>query len=218
MAQTGNVVLGLMVVAGVVLVLSVADRLRIDNLQTDVVSADNLQQALTAQGTLYPELLLPALWPDREKRGSHTIIRLAILGTVFQTGVHLLLELFFGAGMPQAVNPVHQAARFGNLSIFDRLEWLQLIVWTMAVSVKLGLYLYAFTRLTGGKGVRENNLNGLPQFVLASGMWIILCMILKRLDLYAQINAWQTVAVWLFAIGVVLAGGVRWSVKICARK
>lgn len=217
-AQTGNVVLGLMVVAGVVLVLSVADRLRIDNLQTDVVSADNLQQALTAQETLYPELLLPALWPDREKRGSHTIIRLAILGTVFQTGVHLLLELFFGAGMPQAVNPVHQAARFGNLSIFDRLEWLQLIVWTMAVSVKLGLYLYAFTRLTGGKGVRENNLNGLPQFVLASGMWIILCMILKRLDLYAQINAWQTVAVWLFAIGVVLAGGVRWSVKICARK
>lgn len=212
-AQTGNVVLGLLIAAGAILVLSVANRLRIDNLQIEVLSPNNLGQAVKAQGALYPELLLPALWPDREKRGTHTIIRLAVLGTVFQTAVHLLLELFFGAGMPQAVNPVHQAARFGNLSIFDRLEWLQLLVWTMAVSVKLGLYLYAFTRLAGGQGIRKNNLNGLPQFAAASGMWIILCMIFQRMDVYDLIGNWQTAALWLFTLGIVLAGGIRWVVR-----
>lgn len=209
-AQTANVVLGLMIAAGLVLLLSVSGRLRVVNLQTDVTDAASLQTAFSAQCVLYPELLLPALWPDSAKRGRHTILRLAALGGLFNVGVHLLLELFFGAAMPEALNPVHQAARGGNLSIFDRLEWLQLIVWTMAVSVKLGLYFYAGTRLTGGRGINENNLNGLPHFVVCGAALVALCAVLQRyLDLSAAARL-QNRAVWGFAALVAVTGGIRW--------
>lgn len=208
-AQTANVVLGLLAAACALLVVSVAGRLRLVNLQTDVLDAAALQSALAAQCTLYPELLLPALWQDSAKRGRHTVLRLAAVGGVFNIGVHLLLELFFGAAMPQAIDPLHQAASRGNLSIFDRLEWLQLIVWTMAVSVKLGLYLYALTRLTGAKGADENSLHGLPGFAGGAAVLVFLCAAAQHWDMAAAARL-QNLAAWAFAALTVLMGGIRW--------
>ena len=210
-AQTANVVLALLLAAGLLLVVSIAPRLRVTNLQVAILTPQTLWQAARAQCVLYPELLLPALWPDRGKRGRHTVFRLAVFSGLFGVGVHLVLELFFGAAMPQASQPMHQAARCGNLSVFDRLEWLQLIVWTMAVAVKLGLYLYAFTRLTGGEGANSDNLRGLPKFLACSAGLVVLCAVADSLfQDAAQLSGWYAAAVWAFAILTAAMGGVKW--------
>ena len=69
----------------------------------------------------------------------------------FDAAVHLLLELFFGAAMPTRQTPVQGAAQCGALSIFNRLEWLQILLWCMVVTVRLALYLYAMVELWGGR-------------------------------------------------------------------
>ena len=43
---------------------------------------------------------------------------------------------------------------------FNRLEWLQFILWVMAVTVKLALYLYALVRLLGGQNKAEDSAPG----------------------------------------------------------
>lgn len=216
-AQTANVVLGLLLAACVILVFSVAERLRVSNLQMVAMGGTDWQDALRAQCTLYPELLMPALWPDHEKRGTHTVIRLAGLGAVFNIGVHLLLELFFGTAMPDARNPLHQAARCGALSVFDRLEWLQLIVWTMAVSVKLALHLYAVTRLAGAPRTTENSLTAMPFFAGYAVALLLLCAIAQNWD-FAMVSQWRNVAAWGFAAAVAGIGGIRWLTGFAAQK
>lgn len=208
-AQTANVVLGLLLAASLILVLSVAGRLHVVNLQTVAIDAPAVQKALGAQCTLYPELLLPALWPDHEKRGSHTVIRLAAFGAIFNVGVHLLMELFFGAAMPDAENPLHQAARCGALSIFDRLEWLQLIVWTMAVAVKLALHLYAIIRLSGGPRTEENSLTAMPFFAGYLALMVLLCTAAKNWD-FDTLSAVRNAAAWGFTALVAGLGGIGW--------
>ena len=216
-AQTANVVLGLLLVACAALVLSVAGRLRVVNLQTTVIEAAAWKDALSAQCTLYPELLLPALWPDHEKRGTHTVLRLAAFGTAFNLGVHLLLELFFGAAMPDAQNPLHQAARCGALSIFDRMEWLQLIVWTMAVSVKLALHLYAVTRLTGAPRTNENSLTAMPFFAGYTVLLMFLSATARNWD-FTLVSEVRNAAAWSFVALVAGIGGIRWLTSYAARK
>lgn len=216
-AQTANVVLGLLLAACMILMFSVAERLRVSNLQMVTMGGTDWQDAMRAQCTLYPELLMPALWPDHEKRGTHTVIRLAVLGAVFNIGVHLLLELFFGAAMPDARNPLHQVARCGALSVFDRLEWLQLIVWTMAVSVKLALHLYAVTRLAGAPRTTENSLTAMPFFLGYAVVLLLLCAVAQNWD-FALMSRVRNVAAWGFAAAVAGIGGIRWLTGFAAQK
>lgn len=213
LAQTANVVLGLLLAACALLWISLADRLAVTNLQTDVADAASMGRALAAHCTIYPELLLPALWPDSDKRGHNAVLRLAVFSGLFQTGMHLLLELFFGAAMPRAWNPVHRMARCGSLSIFDRLEWLQLIVWTMAVAVKLALCLYAGTRLLGGKGVNENNMNGLPAFTGIAAGFELFCLLLEQSDFTAAAEWLVPLGVWALVTLTAVTGGIRCLAK-----
>ena len=147
LSQTAYAVLCLLVLATVAMLASVLPRLCIVNLQTAALTQGDFLAAVRDQLTLYPEYLLPALWPEQDKRGRHTLLRLAAWALAFDVGMHLILELFYGAAMPLRIDPVHAAARCGALSIFNRLEWLQFILWVMAVTVKLALYLYALVRL-----------------------------------------------------------------------
>ena len=95
------------------------------------------------------------------------------MALAFDVGMHLILELFYGAAMPLRIDPVHAAARCGALSIFNRLEWLQFILWVMAVTVKLALYLYALVRLLGGQNKAEDSAAGLDRFPLyPGGVWL----------------------------------------------
>lgn len=206
LSQTARAVLCLLVAATAVMLISVLPRLRITNLQyTDLTCADFLTAAKD-QLTLYPEYLLPALWPAQDKRGRHTLLRLAAYALAFDVSIHLLLELFYGAAMPLRADPVHAAARCGALSIFNRLEWLQFILWVMAVTVKLALYLYALVRLLGGRSKTEDSAAGLDRFpVYLGGIWL-LCAVLRKIDLDTALPL-RSALTWGFVLLTWIGGG-----------
>lgn len=209
-AQTANVVLAALLIAGGLLILSIAGDLQVANLQPVPAHDRQWLQALRGQCLLYPEFLLPALWPDQEKRGPHTVIRLVGYSLAFSVGMHLILELYFGAAMPEQEIPVHAAAQGGALSIFNRLEWLQLLLWAMLVSIKLALYLYAGIRLLGGRNSKtENTAVGLDRFPAYLLGMAFLCMLWRGIDLN-RLFALRNLAAWLFAGLVLLMGGVQW--------
>lgn len=206
LSQTAYAVLCLLVLATVAMLASVLPRLCIVNLQTSALTQSDFLAAASDQLTLYPEYLLPALWPEQDKRGRHTLLRLAGWALAFDVGMHLILELFYGAAMPLRIDPVHAAARCGALSIFNRLEWLQFILWVMAVTVKLALYLYALVRLLGGQSKTEDSAAGLDRFPLyLGGIWL-LCAVLRKLDLDAALSL-RNVLTWGF-VGLTWIGGV----------
>ena len=205
LSQTAYAVLCLLVLATVAMLASVLPRLCIVNLQTAALTQGDFLAAVRDQLTLYPEYLLPALWPEQDKRGRHTLLRLAAWALAFDVGMHLILELFYGAAMPLRIDPVHAAARCGALSIFNRLEWLQFILWVMAVTVKLALYLYALVRLLGGQNKAEDSAAGLDWFPLyLGGIWLF-CAVLRKLDLDAALSL-RNVLTWSF-VGLTWIGG-----------
>lgn len=205
LSQTAYAVLCLLVLATVAMLASVLPRLCIVNLQTTALTQGDFLAAVRDQLTLYPEYLLPALWPEQDKRGRHTLLRLAAWALAFDVGMHLILELFYGVAMPLRIDPVHAAARCGALSIFNRLEWLQFILWVMAVTVKLALYLYALVRLLGGQNKAEDSAAGLDRFPLYPGGVWLLCAVLRKLDLDAALSL-RNVLTWSF-VGLTWIGG-----------
>lgn len=205
LSQTAYAVLCLLVLATVAMLASVLPRLCIVNLHTAALTQGDFLAAVRDQLTLYPEYLLPALWPEQDKRGRHTLLRLAAWALAFDVGMHLILELFYGAAMPLRIDPVHAAARCGALSIFNRLEWLQFILWVMAVTVKLALYLYALVRLLGGQNKAEDSAAGLDWFPLYPGGVWLLCAVLRKLDLDAALSL-RNVLTWSF-VGLTWIGG-----------
>lgn len=210
LSQTAYVVLCLLAVSGVGMVLSLAPRLYIPNLSAQPLTTAELAAAAADQLTLYPEYLLPALWPEHEKRGRHTLSRLAGLALGLDAAAHTLLALFYGAALPDRIDPLHTAASSGVLSVFHRLEWLQLVLWLMAVTVKLALYLYAVTRLLGGHTRR--NATALQSFPLyIGGLWF-LCLVLRTLDPEAAL-ARRSLLCWLFAGTVCVGGACLWIYK-----
>ena len=204
-SQTAYVVLCLLCVATAGMLLSVFPRLRVTNLQNIALTLPDFADAASDQLTLYPEYLLPALWPEPQKRGRHTLLRLAGAALGFDVAIHAVLELFYGAAMPLRIDPVHAAARCGALSIFNRLEWLQFILWVMAVTVKLALYLYALVRLLGGQNKAEDSAAGLDRFPLYPGGVWLLCAVLRKLDLDAALSL-RNVLTWGF-VGLTWIGG-----------
>ena len=185
---------------------SVLPRLCIVNLQTAALTQGDFLAAVRDQLTLYPEYLLPALWPEQDKRGRHTLLRLAAWALAFDVGMHLILELFYGAAMPLRIDPVHAAARCGALSIFNRLEWLQFILWVMAVTVKLALYRFMRSvRLLGGQNRPRTAPPGWIGFPLYPGGVWLLCAVLRKLDLDAALSL-RNVLTWSF-VGLTWIGG-----------
>ena len=219
LAQTGNVILALVFAGCLFMVVTVAGRLQITNLQLPAVSAHELQSAAGAQLTLYPEYLLPALWytaAGHQGNGAKTCFKLAGWAILFGTGINLILELFFGAALPQMENPVHTAARCGAISIFNRLEWMQLVLWTMAIVVKLALYLYAMVQLLAHAPRRGEDGQGqtvpLPAVAGYLAAVALLAALLQRTDGQA-LEAAQNAALWLLAAAVTVVGGVQWIVQ-----
>ena len=198
LSQTAYAVLCLLVSATVLMLASVFPRLRIQNLHIPTLHQADFAVAAQDQLTLYPEYLLPALWPEQDKRGRHTLLRLSGYALAFDVGMHFVLELFYGAAMPLRIDPVHAAARCGALSIFNRLEWLQFILWVMAVTVKLALYLYALVRLMGGQSKAEDSSAGLDRFPLYLGVIWLLCAVLRKTNLDTALPL-RNVLTWGFA-------------------
>lgn len=208
-SQTANVLLCLLLGALALMLLSVAGHLRVQNLQMQPLTWQGLGDAMWAQWTLYPEFLLPALWPSQEKRGRHTLLRLAGWATLFSAALHLLLELFYGQALPGRQNPLHTAAQSGALSVFNRLEWVQLLLWIMVISVKLALYLYALVRLGGGQSKAEDTAVGLDRFPLYLGGMLLLCVVFRQIDV-EQALLCRNALLWCFAGLVGIGGGLQW--------
>lgn len=212
-AQTANVVLAVLFVASVFMVISIASQLRLSNLQSIPLSARQVEITVCAQSILYPEFLLPALWPGSARFGKHTLLRLAGFGLTFSAAVHLLMELFFGADAPLRENPLHTVAQSGALSIFNRLEWLQLILWTMVVTVKLALYLYAGVHLMGGRACQsENNAVGLDRFPFYFGLMLFLCALWRSADVTMLLKI-RNGLLLLYAVAIIAGGVCRWLLK-----
>ena len=209
-AQTANVVLAVLLVASVFMVASIASQLRLSNLQFVPLSMEQANITLRAQIILYPEFLLAALWPDSARFGRNTLLRLAGGGVAFSVGVHLLLELFFGADVPFQENPLHTAAQSGSFSIFNRLEWLQLILWMMVVTIKLALYLYAGVHLMGGYACKsENNAVGLDRFPVYFALMLFLCALWRSADLEVLMDI-RNILLVLYVVLIVAGGGLQW--------
>ena len=208
-SQTAYVVLCLLCVATAGMLLSVFPRLRVTNLQNIALTLPDFADAASDQLTLYPEYLLPALWPEPQKRGRHTLLRLAGAALGFDVAIHAVLELFYGAAMPLRADPLHAAARCGALSVFTRMEWLQLILWVMAVTVKLALYLYAMTRLLGGESRQENAAANLGSFCVYLLLMPTACLLLRGLDVDAALR-WRSAFTWGFVILAWIGGAAAW--------
>lgn len=209
-AQTANVVLAVLLVTSVLLVASIAQELRLYNLQCVSLTGEQVRRTFLAQAVLFPEYLLPALWPGSARFGKRTLLRLSVFGVGFSVAAHFILELFFGADAPLQENPLHTAAQSGALSIFNRLEWLQLILWTMIVTIKLAMYLYAGVHLMGGHACKsENNAVGLDRFPFYFILMLFLCALWRSADIDRLAIA-RDLLLAAF-VGLIVLGGVfRW--------
>ena len=210
-SQTAHVVLCLLVLATGFMLLTVLSRLHLTNLQTQPLQVPDFAAAAQEQFTLYPEYLLPVLWPRQEVKPRHPLLRLTFLSLWFDVGIHLMLELFYGAAMPLRVDPLHAAARCGALSVFNRLESLQLILWAMAVTLKLALYLYAMCRLLApresqGSSVR---LNTFPLYI--GGIWLT-CVILRKTEIEIAMQT-RNLLTWGLVLLVGMGGAAAWLCK-----
>ena len=123
-------------------------------------------------------------------------------------GLHLVLELFYGAALPQRTDPIHAVARSGALSIFNRLESAQLILWIMALTLKLALYLYAMSLLLLNRPQSETSVQ-LRHFPLYFGGLWFLCLLLRKIDITRAMQLRNT-ATWLFALWIGMGGAAVW--------
>lgn len=210
-SQTAHVVLCLLVLATGFMLLTILPRLHITNLQNTVLTVPDYVTAAKEQMTLYPEYLLPALWPQRDQKKRHPLLRLALLALWFDVGIHFVLELFYGAALPVRIDPIHAVARCGALSVFNRLESLQLILWVMAVTVKLALYLYGICLLLDPKPAKNVSIR-LQTFPLYVGGLLVLCALLRKSDMQTAMQT-RNLLTWGFALITGMGGVATWVYK-----
>ncbi|MEE0801734.1 MAG: hypothetical protein U0L91_10725 [Gemmiger sp.] len=203
--QTSAAVLVLLMIGLFVLVVSVFPCLKVTNLQQGPLSWQDLSDAVRSQLVLYPEYLLPALWPQTEQRRNRSLLVLCGSAVAADAAVHVFLELFFGASMPWQTAPFQAAAQCGALSIFNRLEWMQLVLWCMIVPIKLGLYLYAMIGLSGGHTESLDTAVGLDRFPAYLAGMVLLCILFRNVD-PDRLQFWETAACLGIAVPTVLGG------------
>lgn len=216
-SQTAHVVLCLLVLASGFMLCTVLPRLHLTNLQVISLQSADLADAAKEQLTLYPEYLLPALWPYQKNLPKHALLRLAFWTVWFDVGIHWMLELFYGAALPLRIDPLHAAARCGALSVFNRLESLQLILWAMAVTLKLALYLYTMCQLFAPEKGKATSVQ-VQTFPLYFGILWVLCVFLRKTDLQTAMNV-RNLLTWGMVVLTGMGGAAAWlcqKVKRCS--
>lgn len=216
-SQTAHVVLCLLILATAFMLLTILSRLHITNLQNQPLQISDYVTAAKEQMILYPEYLLPALWPQRDQKRRHPLLRLSLLALLFDVAIHFVLELFYGAALPMRMDPLHAVARCGALSVFNRLESLQMILWVMAITIKLALYLYGICLLLDQKQT-GNTAVPLRVFPLYAGSLLVLCALLRKSDMEVAMQI-RNLLTWGFAWFVGMGGAATWlcrKVKPCS--
>lgn len=211
-SQTAHVVLCTLILATGFMFLTVLPRLHLTNLQLMPLQQEDFSSALQEQMIMYPEYLLPVLWPLQKNELKFPRFRLVFIAVWFDVAIHFILELFYGAAMPLRLDPIHAAARCGALSVFNRLESLQLILWGMAVALKLALYLYAVKDLLPRKQQEGGSSVTLQSFPLYfAGLWL-LCVFYRKADLQYSMQM-RNLLTWGFVVLVGMGGAAAWICK-----
>ena len=142
----------------------------------------------------WPEYLALALWGSRE--GTFPLFWVPMARTGVSAFILILAELALGDRGAQW--PAHSLSLLGQLSVFNRLEWIQITVWLLLLLTRLGFSLYLAGQLTGKAGLIQG-------VVVWTGF---LC--LSVLD-PAQVWAVQRAILW-GATGIILMRGLcRWE-------
>ena len=134
--QTANALLVFGAACMAIMVLSVAPRLHVPNLHAAPLTGQDWQAGVCFSAGAPAGISAVCLLAPQPGQRCRKAVTFAASALGFDAAVHLLLELFFGAAMPTRQTPVQGAAQCGALSIFNRLEWLQILLWCMAVTVR----------------------------------------------------------------------------------
>ena len=84
-----------------------------------------------------------------------------------------------------------------------------MILWVMAVTVKLALYFYAMTRLLGGEARQENAAANLGSFYVYLLLLPTVCLLLRGLDVDAALR-WRSAFTWGFVLLAWIGGAAAW--------
>lgn len=143
----------------------------------------------------WPEYLALALWGVQE--GTAPLLWVPAARTGVSVFILILAELALGDRGAQW--PAHSLSLLGQLSIFNRLEWLQITVWLLQILTRLGFSLYLFRQLTKS-----------PNWWL-SGVLVWACFLCLSVWEPAQAWAAQRAVLW-GTTGIILIRGLcRWD-------
>lgn len=190
-----RVVFPLLVISLALLILSCAEMFHLNNLTSwgwdrisrEMFSLDNL--------ILWPEYLALALWVTEEGEASLFWVPLVRAGVY--SLILVMAEMAFGNR--GARWPAQSLSLLGQLSVFNRLEWIQITVWLLLLMTRLAFYLYL------SRSILEKS----DSFVLAGAAWA-LSIGLTALE-PEMIWEIQQAALWAVA-GIILVRRVcRWE-------
>ncbi|MGN0975352.1 MAG: hypothetical protein ACI4OL_05065 [Gemmiger sp.] len=183
-----------------VFLFSVFGRLRVQDLQFSMPG--QIAGALEEQLILYPEYLLPAFWYTDKKQRCRNAQVLPVWNLAILSALYVVLEMLFGAGLSQRVNPFHSAAALGAISVFERMEWAMLMLGTAAVSVKLALYTVSLFRVFQQEEMLKKSARG-P--LGCSAVLLGLGLVLRNVPAQ-DLTSWLNIGLWGMVITVCVIG------------
>lgn len=143
----------------------------------------------------WPEYLALVLWGSRE--GTAPLFWVPAARTGISAFILTLAELALGDR--GARWPAHSLSLLGQLSVFNRLEWIQITVWLLLLMTRLAFLIYLAGRLT------EN----FPWWINTAAIWTgFLC--LSMLDA-TRVWAVQRAVLWGTAGIILIRGLCRWE-------
>lgn len=174
-----------------VLIISGWSMFHWENLSTEAVSYPQLFQV-----RLFPEYLIfcGLLRPQKAK----TIFSFSFAFWGIQSALAIVVELVLG-GNPAQDFPIYSVALLGKISVFNRLEGVQVLCWLLLLCLKLALYLWAVGQLfPEGKSW----LHGL---LVLSGVAMLLQLPERG------IGSWFNAAGWLLTLTILCRGLCGWK-------
>lgn len=140
-----RMVFPLLVFSLLLLILSCAGLLHVTNLSV-WEEREIARAALSFRDLVpWPEYLALALWGSRE--GTAPLFWVPISKAGISAGILILAELALGDRGAQW--PAHSLSLLGQLSVFNRLEWIQITVWLLLLMTRLAFSLYLAGRIMG---------------------------------------------------------------------
>lgn len=190
-----RVVFPLLVISLVLLILSCWNMFHLNNLISWGWSRISREMFSLQNLMIWPEYLALAIWVTEEGKAPLLWVPLVRAGVC--SVILVMAELAFGNR--GARWPAQSLSLLGQLSVFNRLEWIQITVWLLLLMTRLAFYLYLSRSILGKS----------DSFLLAGAAWAVsIGLTALEPEIIWQI---QQAALWA-AAGIILVRGVcRWD-------